>query len=134
MQRTLAQKNSSAHHAVRSLSEWHTIVDAGDMTAVTHVSTPPEPTGKPDRAALLARLKSDAEYLRPEMFAVHGISHAVHSLLPERPFLGWGIDFGEEWGAIFWNPLEHTTQISDSAEQILKSHQRTAEAYLTWLD
>jgi hypothetical protein len=123
MQRTLAQKNTFAHHAVRSLSDWHPIVDAGDMTTATL-----------DRAALLARLAADAEYLRPQLFAVYGISRAVANLLPERPFLGWGIDFGEEWGAIFWNPIEHIAQISDSAEQVLKAHQRTADAQLLWLD
>jgi hypothetical protein len=123
MQRTLAQKNGFAHHAVRSLSDWHRIVDAGDMTTATL-----------DRAALLARLAADAEYLQPRLFAVYGVFHPVSTVLPERPFIGWGIDFGEEWGAIFWNPIDHTTQHSDSAEQVLKAHQRTANAHLLWLD
>ena len=87
-----------------------------------------------DRATLLARLAADAEYLRPQLFAVYGVSHAVSTVLPERPFLGWGIDFGEKWGAIFWNPIERVTQISDSAEQVLKGHQRTADAQLVWLE
>jgi hypothetical protein len=104
------------------------------MTAATQKSTTPEPTAKLDRATLLARLAADAEYLQPQLFAVYGVSHAVSTVLPERPFIGWGIDFGEEWGAIFWNPIDHTTQISDSAEQVLKAHQRTADAHLWWLD
>ena len=88
---------------------------------------------KLDRATILARLASDAEYLQPQLFAVYGISSAVHGMVPERPFLGWGIDFGEEWGAVFWNPVEQTTQLSDSAEQVVKAHSRTGEAHLTWL-
>ncbi|HEY3750941.1 MAG TPA: hypothetical protein VGL80_17265 [Pseudonocardiaceae bacterium] len=87
-----------------------------------------------DRAALLARLAADAEYLRPQLFAVYGVFQPVSDILPERPFIGWGIDFGEEWGAIFWNPIEHVTQISDSAEQVLKAHQRTADVHLVWLE
>jgi hypothetical protein len=134
MQRTLAQKNWFAHHAVRSLPDGHVIVDAGDMTTATQDSTTPQPTAKLDHATLLARIAADAEYLRPQLFAVYGVFRPVSTILPERPFLGWGIDFGEEWGAIFWNPLDRTTHISDSAEQVLKAHQRTADAHLTWLD
>ncbi|HEX5401847.1 MAG TPA: hypothetical protein VFX16_06055 [Pseudonocardiaceae bacterium] len=87
-----------------------------------------------DRTALLARLAADAEYLKPQLFAVYGIANAVSTLVPERPFLGWGIDFGEEWGAIFWNPIERVTHVSDSAEQVLNTHVRTADAHLVWLD
>jgi hypothetical protein len=104
------------------------------MTAAAELDASTEPTGKHDRTSILARLAADAEYFRPELFAIYGISKAVAGILPERSFLGWGIDFGEEWGAIFWNPVEHTTQHSDSAEQVLRSHTRTGEAHLVWLD
>jgi hypothetical protein len=87
-----------------------------------------------DRATTLDRLASDAEYLQPQLFAVYGVLNAVAGVVPERPFLGWGIDFGDPWGAIFWNPIERTTQLSDSAEQVLKAHARTGEAHLTWLE
>ena len=87
-----------------------------------------------DRAALLARLAADAEYLRPQLFAVYGVFQPVSDILPERPFIGWGIDFGDEWGAMFWNPVDHTTLLSGSAEQVLRSHVRTGEAHLVWLD
>lgn len=92
------------------------------------------PAATLDHATLLARLAADAEYLRPQLFAVYGVSNAVANPLPEKPFLGWGIDFGEEWGAIFWNPIERVTHISDSAEQVLKTYQRAADAHLVWLE
>jgi hypothetical protein len=104
------------------------------MTGVTDVPMPSAPTGEPDRAAILALVAADAEYLRPQLFAVYGIFDPVGELLPERAFLGWGIDFGEEWGAVFWNPMDQTTQISNSATQVLKAHQRTGDAHLIWLD
>jgi hypothetical protein len=101
------------------------------MTAAAALGTPDRPF---DRTAILARLAADAEYLRPQLFAVYGIFKAVPGLVPERPFMGWGIDFGEEWGVIFWNPVDHTTQLSNSAEQVLRAHSRTGEAHLVWLD
>jgi hypothetical protein len=104
------------------------------MTGVTDVTVPTVPTGGLDRAAILALVAADAEYLRPRLFAVYGIFDPVGERVPERAFLGWGIDFGGQWGAAFWNPMEQTTQLSDSAEQILRGHRRTGEAHLVWLD
>jgi hypothetical protein len=100
------------------------------MTAAADLGTSTEL----DRTAMLTRLAADAEYLRPRLFAIYGTFNAALGLLPERPFLGWGIDFGDEWGAMFWNPVDHTTHLSGSAEQVLRSHVRTGEAHLVWLD
>ena len=90
--------------------------------------------GNVEHTETLAQLAADAEYYRPEFFAIYGITKGVPGHLPERPFLGWGIDFGEEWGAMFWSPPDRISHLSQSAEHILRSHQRNGEAHLVWLE
>jgi hypothetical protein len=116
------------------LSDEHLIVDAGDMTATAEQTPSSEPSETIDRATILARLAADAEYYRPELFAIYGITNTASARLPERPFLGWGIDFGEEWGAMFWSPPDRISHLSQSAEQVLRSHQRIGEAHLVWIE
>lgn len=104
------------------------------MTATTAQNPSPEPPSFDTRAAVLARLEADSHYYRPEYFAIYGIANAIPGLVPERTFIGWGMDFGGDYGAIFWCPPERATHMSQSAEQILRSHQRNAEAHLIWLE
>jgi len=103
------------------------------MTAAVE-KTPDQPSPALTHSEMIARLATDAECFRPEFFAVYGVFRQVGDYLPARPFLGWGIDLGEEGGALFWNPRDNTTHHSDSAEHVLLSHQRTGEAHLTWLE
>jgi hypothetical protein len=75
---------------------------------------------------LLDRLAEDAAYFRPDLFAVYGVDREG------RPFLGWGMQLGES-EAVFYQP-GGGTWLSTSADQVLRSHQRTGEAHLRWLD
>lgn len=76
---------------------------------------------------LLARLADDASYFRPELFAVYGVDRTG------RPFLGWGMQLGDQ-EALFYDPASATTHLSTSAAQVLRTHQRAADAHLVWLD
>lgn len=106
-----------------------TIVDSDDMTILTET----EPATAPDRTEQIAALAVDAEYFQPRAFAIYGVSNAVHSL-PARPFVGWGLDFGDGEGAIFWEPEAGAIHHSSSAQQVLQLRQRVGEAHLRWLD
>src|SRR5579883_1656680 len=88
----------------------------------------------PDHEQWLARLEADAEYFQPRLFAVYGIYKAISSTFPEQPFLGWGVDFGDNNGALFWRPDESSTHHSDSAARVLQFYQRIGDARLKWLD
>jgi hypothetical protein len=70
---------------------------------------------------LLDRRADDASYFRPELFSVYGIDRAG------RPFLGWGMQLGED-EAIFYQPGAGATWLSSSADQVLRGHQRGGEA------
>lgn len=105
------------------------IVDSDDMTILTET----EPGVPPDRTELIAALRVDAEYYRPRMFAIYGVSNGIYSL-PERPFLGWGLDFGDDDGAIFWDQEGRSTYQSCSAQRVLELRRRIGEAHLRWLD
>lgn len=87
-----------------------------------------------DHTEALARLAADAEYFRPQLFAVYGVSKEIAGILPPTPFLGWGIDLGERQGAVYWDPQSKVIHEADSAEQVLATHLRTGDAHLTWLD
>jgi hypothetical protein len=76
---------------------------------------------------LLARLAADASYFRPELFAVYGVDRSG------RPFLGWGMQLGEK-EAVFYDPACSATHLSTSADQVLRTHRRTGEAHLVWLN
>lgn len=85
-------------------------------------------------ADLMRDLAADAEYFRPRMFAVYGVSRGVADLLPPTPFLGWGIEFGDGEAALFLDPRDGSVHRAQSAEQILLARQRMGEARLTWFD
>lgn len=84
-----------------------------------NTSIPPE--------QLLAQLAEDASYFRPELFSVYGLNNNG------QPFLGWGMQLGEK-EAVFYDPHGGSTWLSISADQVLRAHQRTGQAYLRWLD
>lgn len=81
-----------------------------------------------DTDKMMCELASDATYFRPRLFALYGISHR-----DGNGFLGWGMEFADG-GAIFHDPHHSTTWRSDSAEQVLRTHQRINDARLDWLD
>ena len=87
-----------------------------------------------DRAAVLADLAENTKDLRPRLFAIYGITPPLLSMIPERRHIGWGMDFGEEWGAVFWDPIGRDMHKAESAEQVLKVHQIGSEGHLVWLD
>jgi hypothetical protein len=76
---------------------------------------------------LVDRLAEDASYFRPQLFAVYGIDSSG------RPFIGWGMQLGED-EAVYYEPGGASTWLSGSADQVLRTHQRTGEAHLRWLD
>lgn len=76
---------------------------------------------------LLARLADDASYFRPELFSVYGVT------ADGRPFLGWGMQLGED-EALYYEPGTASTWLSTSADQVLRTHQRSGQAHLRWLD
>jgi hypothetical protein len=82
---------------------------------------------------MLARLADDAEYFQPRPFAVYGLARDIGGC-GAVPFIGWGLDLGEDQGAVFWDPVTGITHLSISAEHVLNTHCRTGEAHLKWLD
>jgi hypothetical protein len=92
------------------------------------------PTVVRNRAELLELLEADAGYLQPRLFAVYGIRKDIGGVRPERGFLGWGIEFHHDEGAIFCEPDDGAIHCSDSAERLLATCQRSGEACLVWLE
>lgn len=76
---------------------------------------------------LMSGLAEDAAYFRPTMFSVYGVDRAG------RPFLGWGIQMGDD-EAFYCLPGTAETWISSSAEQVKATLSRTGDARLLWLD
>jgi hypothetical protein len=76
---------------------------------------------------MMERLAEDASYFRPRLFAVYGVDGQ------ERPYLGWGMQLGED-EAVYHEPGGASTWLSGSADQVLRTHQRTGQAHLLWLD
>jgi hypothetical protein len=97
-------------------------------------STDNMPAGTQSRDELLASLQADAEYFQPRLFAIYGIRKEISGLLPERGFLGWGIEAHHEGGAIFCDPRDGGIHCSDTAERLLLTYQRVGEAHLLWLE
>ena len=89
------------------------------------------------KADVVDILGSQAEFFRPRRFAIYGIHKEVPGVLPEQPFLGWGIevdpDNGYE-GAVFFDPCNRDAQHASSADAVLQSVRRLGEAHLVWLD
>lgn len=74
-------------------------------------------------------LAEDAEYLQPRLFAIYGIYN--HG---EDELLGWGMEFDDGLGTLFYEPQTSSTWHSRSAKEVLASHQIIADARLRWLD
>jgi hypothetical protein len=88
-----------------------------------------------DGGARFEYLRRDAAVGKPRLFAVYGTYREIPDQeLSEEPFLGWGMDFGADQGALFWDPDDASTMFSASAEDVLAFHQRLGHAALDWLD
>src|SRR5487761_237901 len=77
-------------------------------------------------SAVLGRYASDE---RPRLFALYGTYRNDGT-----PFVGWGVDFGDERGALFYEPDASTNWHSSSAEDVLSTHELIADSHLIWLD
>ncbi len=73
-------------------------------------------------------LAEHADVARPRLFALYGLSRSGDDLI------GWGMDFGEDVGALFYQPYDRVQWHSDSAEQVLATRSLMGEAHLLWLD
>jgi hypothetical protein len=82
---------------------------------------------------ILEALAEEATALQPRLFAVYGLFREISDSTPTAPYLGWGMDFGPDTGALYWDPNDHSTHHSQSAEQILQFHQHIGTARLVWL-
>lgn len=82
-----------------------------------------------DRTKLAELLGEAATALAPRLFAIYG-TYRDGEL---DGFVGWGMDFGEENGALFYCPDEELTWKSESAEQVQAVRQLTCDAHLHWL-
>jgi hypothetical protein len=80
-----------------------------------------------DVAELLSELDDEAKALKPRLFALYGVFRG-----DEHTYLGWGMEFDEPRKAVMWSDGE--TWHSDSAAQILETHQLFSETRLIWLD
>ena len=79
-----------------------------------------------NREQLMSGLAEDAAYFRPALFSVYGIDR--HG----NPFLGWGIQWGDN-EAFYCQPGMSATWQSSSAEQVKATLDRLGEARLLWL-
>jgi hypothetical protein len=79
-------------------------------------------------AEVMAELADEARAFKPRLFAVYGVLRGGG----EETFIGWGIEFDEPRKAFMWSPEEMWH--SDSAAQIVQTHQTIAETRLIWLD
>jgi hypothetical protein len=102
-------------HGKVTLSFRTTLTREDDMT---QAATPQQ---------LMDALADDASYFRPELFAVYGVDRTG------RPYIGWGMQLGDK-EAVFYEPGAASTWVSTSADQVLRTHQRTGEAHLRWLN
>ncbi|SFP75418.1 hypothetical protein SAMN05421810_103310 [Amycolatopsis arida] len=68
---------------------------------------------------------------RPRLFAIYGLHHGR----PLDVVCGWGMEWEPEYGgAIFYDPENRTIWRADSAQRLLVSQQRIAEARLVRFD
>jgi hypothetical protein len=70
-----------------------------------------------------------AVFDQPRLFAVHGL----RTLPEEGHILGWGMEFAEDLGALYTDPVSGTTHRSPSAEGVLRTLRRVGDVELTWL-
>jgi hypothetical protein len=86
------------------------------------------------QSPLMAALAHEAATMRPRMFAVYGVLREIEGIAEAEPYVGWGMEFGDSGGAVYWHPDDRSTHYSDSAEQVLRFHRRIGTANLRWLD
>jgi hypothetical protein len=86
---------------------------------------------RPEQVAVLQRQACD---FHPRKFAIFGIYEALPGIFPEEPFLGWGLDLGDNEGTVFWEPSSKDARCADSPDTILRSLRRMGEVHLVWLE
>jgi uncharacterized Fe-S cluster-containing MiaB family protein len=86
------------------------------------------------RTELMEQLHTEANEDRPRLFAIYGVLRRIDDVLPEAPFVAWGMDFGDERGAIAWHPDDRSSHHSKNAVGVCRFYQRIGEARLVWLD
>jgi hypothetical protein len=72
-------------------------------------------------------LAQRAEWQRPRLFAVYGLSGT-------REILGWGMDFPGRDLALLHLPDDSVTHHSSSAERTALSYSMLGDVGLTWFD
>jgi hypothetical protein len=78
-------------------------------------------------------LAEEAIECAPRLFALYGVYRRKMFEGDEDGFLGWGMELAEPRKALLWTP-DGSIWRSESAANLLKSHQRGAMARLLWLD
>lgn len=58
----------------------------------------------------------------------------IYGIIGSSPFIGWGMELGNDCGALYWDPGNNSTHHADSAEQVLRLHQLIGDAHLAWFD
>ncbi|MDQ3577480.1 MAG: hypothetical protein M3443_07740 [Actinomycetota bacterium] len=81
----------------------------------------------------LSLLDHTARRDAPRLFALYGVFRSRHGPNDDGAFLGWGMEFAEQAAAIMWEP-DGGTYVSDSAENILRTHNEIGDARLVWID
>lgn len=88
----------------------------------------------PTRPELMTLLHAEAAEDRPRLFAIYGVTRPIDDFLPEMEFVTWGMDFGDQRGAIAWDPDDRSSHHSKDAAGVHRFYQRFADARLVWLD
>jgi hypothetical protein len=70
--------------------------------------------------------------LAPRLFALYGLRNGTEDEEMDT-MIGWGMDFGEDRGAVFYLPDENSTWRSESAESLHAIHQLFGDIRLRWL-
>lgn len=78
---------------------------------------------------MMAVLADAAVFDQPRLFAVHGL----HTRPEGGTILGWGMEFADELGAVYTDPVSGATHRSSSAEDVLRTLRRIGDVELTWL-
>lgn len=79
-------------------------------------------------------MKRQADAFQPRKFAIFGVHKEIDGILPEEPFLGWGLNLGDDEGTVFWEPSSREARCADSPDTILRSLRRIGEVHLVWLE
>jgi hypothetical protein len=82
-----------------------------------------------DHNEIEAILTEAATSLAPRLFTIYG----TYSSGAPGGFVAWGMDFGDDRGALMYTPDERSIWSSSSAQQIHTSHRRIGDVKLLWL-